>query len=167
MRAYGADDELPRSWHDLFDPSALKQALAEQSSGVSLIRSDEILVLFGSDTLSAAVDFESKFHESRLANVQLADYLEFCAWTSPLARATSQHYRGFFRLRKRPRNAEATLNCSRGRFRRLRRRLDSQGSPQPSRCKRRFLRLYRRTAKIEVAILVVRESPHLDASSIT
>ena len=76
-RAYGADGKLPRRWKDLFDPSDLRQTLAEQGPGVSLLQSDEILLLFGPDTRPAAVDFESKFHESALANVQLADYRNF------------------------------------------------------------------------------------------
>ena len=76
-RAYGADGHLPHHWLDLFDPSDLKRSLAEQSRGLPSIESDEIILLFGPDTRPAALDFESKFHESGLANVQLADYRNF------------------------------------------------------------------------------------------
>lgn len=76
-RCYGADGHLPRRWRDLFDPSDLRKSLAEQNRGVAPIQSDEILLLYGLDTRPAAVDFESKFHESGLANVQLADYRNF------------------------------------------------------------------------------------------
>jgi hypothetical protein len=51
--------------------------LAPTGSGVGLIRSDKILLLFGPETRPAAVDFESKFHESGLANVQVTDYRNF------------------------------------------------------------------------------------------
>jgi hypothetical protein len=51
--------------------------LAERHQGIPLVQCDELLLLFGPDTRPAAVDFESKFHESGLANVQLADYRNF------------------------------------------------------------------------------------------
>jgi hydroxymethylpyrimidine pyrophosphatase-like HAD family hydrolase len=76
-RAYGRADVLPRRWRDLFDPTDLKRVLARSYGNVTPIQSDEILLLFGADTRPAAVDFESKFHESGLANVQLADYRNF------------------------------------------------------------------------------------------
>lgn len=76
-RAYGKDDVLPQHWRDLFDATDLKQSLALEHRGMSPLTSDEILLLFGPDSRAAAVDFESKFHESGLANVQLADYRNF------------------------------------------------------------------------------------------
>lgn len=76
-RAYGKGDVLPRSWRDLFDATGLKHSLAQERRGMSALKSDEILLLFGPDSRAAAVDFESKFHESGLANVQLADYRNF------------------------------------------------------------------------------------------
>ena len=77
-RAYGKGDTLPQRWRDLFDGVALKQSLEQAFHlGVSPLKSDEILLLFGPDTRAAAIDFESKFHESGLANVQLADYRNF------------------------------------------------------------------------------------------
>ena len=76
-RAYGVDAQLPRHWADLFDTGALRRSLAPTRGGVGLIRSDKILLLFGPETRPAAVDFESKFHESGLANVQVTDYRNF------------------------------------------------------------------------------------------
>jgi trehalose-6-phosphatase len=77
-RAYGKSDSLPRHWCDFFDGEDLKQSLEHAThQGSSPLRSDEILLLFGPDTRAAAVDFESKFHESGLANVQIADYRNF------------------------------------------------------------------------------------------
>jgi hypothetical protein len=67
----GFDAQLPRNWADLFDTEALRRSLAPTGSSVGLIRSDKILLLFGPETRPAAVDFESKFHESGLANVQI------------------------------------------------------------------------------------------------
>jgi hypothetical protein len=76
-RAYGRSDTLPRHWSDLFDPTDLRQSLTDDRRGTTPLQSDEILLLFGPDTRPAAVDFESKFHESGLANVQLSDYRNF------------------------------------------------------------------------------------------
>jgi len=76
-RAYGAVHDLPQSWSDLFDTRSLKRSLGLTRSDVGLIRSDRILLLFGPETRPAAVDFESKFHESGLASVQITDYRNF------------------------------------------------------------------------------------------
>ncbi|MBT9332051.1 hypothetical protein [Paracidobacterium acidisoli] len=76
-RAYGGGSDLPPRYRELFDPSGLRQSLAERHQDIPLVQSDELLLLFGPDTRPAAVDFESKFHESGLANVQLADYRNF------------------------------------------------------------------------------------------
>jgi hypothetical protein len=76
-RAYGRATTLPRRWRDLFDPTDLKRSLTQSHRNIPPIQSDQILLLFGPDTRPAAVDFESKFHESGLANVQLADYRNF------------------------------------------------------------------------------------------
>lgn len=76
-RAYGGDSDLPPRYRELFDPAGLRQSLAERHQDIPLVQSDELLLLFGPDTRPAAVDFESKFHESGLANVQLADYRNF------------------------------------------------------------------------------------------
>ena len=76
-RAYGVDAQLPQHWADLFNAGDLRRSLALPGSGVGLIRSDKILLLFGPETRPAAVDFESKFHESGLANVQVTDYRNF------------------------------------------------------------------------------------------
>ena len=76
-RAYGKSNMLPRHWHELFDPSDLERSLRQNHRGATPLQSDEILLLFGPETRPAAVDFESKFHESGFANVQLADYRNF------------------------------------------------------------------------------------------
>ena len=76
-RAYGADSDLPRRWRDLLDVAGVSQSLTHFSKDATAIQSDEILLLFGPDTRPAAVDFESKFHESGLANVQVTDYRNF------------------------------------------------------------------------------------------
>lgn len=76
-RAYGANDQLPRDWVDLFDTGALRRSLSLTGEEGGLIRSDKILLLFGPETRPAAIDFESKFHESGLANVQVTDYRNF------------------------------------------------------------------------------------------
>ena len=77
VRAYGADGQLPQNWADLFVAGALRHSLTPTLSDGGLIRSDEILLLFGPETRPAAVDFESKFHESGLASVQVTDYRNF------------------------------------------------------------------------------------------
>ena len=76
-RAYGVDCQLPENWADLFDTGALRRSLAPTENTIGPIRSDKILLLFGPETRPAAVDFESKFHESGLASVQVADYRNF------------------------------------------------------------------------------------------
>jgi hypothetical protein len=76
-RAYGADSDLPHRWGDLFDAASLRHSLSQMRNNASAVQSDEILLLFGPDTRPAAVDFESKFHESGLANVQVTDYRNF------------------------------------------------------------------------------------------
>jgi hypothetical protein len=76
-RAYGVAAQLPAHWADLFDTEALRRSLVPTGGVVGLIESDKILLLFGPETRPAAVDFESKFHESGLANVQVTDYRNF------------------------------------------------------------------------------------------
>jgi hypothetical protein len=76
-RAYGVDSNLPDRWGDLFDAARLRHSLSQMRNNASAVQSDEILLLFGPDTRPAAVDFESKFHESGLANVQVTDYRNF------------------------------------------------------------------------------------------
>ena len=76
-RAYGAGGELPPNWADLFDPGDLRRSFTSIRNSTDLIRSDKILLLFGPETRPAAVDFESKFHESGLASVQVTDYRNF------------------------------------------------------------------------------------------
>jgi fructoselysine-6-P-deglycase FrlB-like protein len=76
-RAYGAGHHLPQSWSDLFDTRSLKRSLGSTRSDAGLIRSDRVLLLFGPGTRPSAVDFESKFHESGLASVQVTDYRNF------------------------------------------------------------------------------------------
>jgi len=76
-RAYGEGDALPQRWCDLFDATDLRYALEQEHHGISPLQSDEVLLLFGADSRAAAIDFESKFHEAGLANVQLVDYRNF------------------------------------------------------------------------------------------
>ena len=76
-RAYGADTFFPQNWSDFFDTGNLRRSLSSAQGAVDLIRPDKILLLFGPDTRPAAVDFESKFHESGLASVQVTDYRNF------------------------------------------------------------------------------------------
>ncbi len=76
-RAYGVDAQLPRHWADLFDRGDLRRSLVPIGGDAGLVSSDKILLLFGPETRAAAVDFESKFHESGLANVQVTDYRNF------------------------------------------------------------------------------------------
>jgi len=76
-RAYGVEAKLPRHWVDLFDARSLRRLLSPAGGDVGLLRSDKIVLLFGPEVRPAAVDFESKFHESGLANVQVTDYRNF------------------------------------------------------------------------------------------
>ncbi len=77
-RAYSAESELPDTWDEVNNWAALDAALNKASASHPPATSKkQLLLLFGSDTRSAAVDFESKFHESGLASVQVTDYRNF------------------------------------------------------------------------------------------
>jgi fructoselysine-6-P-deglycase FrlB-like protein len=77
-RTYNAGSELPSSWEEINNWSKLEEALNHPSGKNSpAIRERQLLLLFGPDTRSAAVDFESKFNESGLASVQVTDYRNF------------------------------------------------------------------------------------------
>jgi fructoselysine-6-P-deglycase FrlB-like protein len=77
-RAYSAESELPNTWEEISNWSFLEEALNKPyADGPAAIRQQQLLLLFGPDTRSAAVDFESKFNESGLASVQVTDYRNF------------------------------------------------------------------------------------------
>lgn len=77
-RAYSVEADLPDSWAEIADWSNLDRALNEARTNLApAIEQRHLMLLFGLDTRSAAVDFESKFNESGLASVQVTDYRNF------------------------------------------------------------------------------------------
>lgn len=77
-RTYSAESELPHTWEEINNWSYLEEALNQSGAkSTPAIRQQQLLLLFGPDTRSAAVDFESKFNESGLASVQVTDYRNF------------------------------------------------------------------------------------------
>jgi fructoselysine-6-P-deglycase FrlB-like protein len=77
-RAYSVEGDLPSSWAEIADWTNLDRALSESDTKFApAIEQRQLLLLFGPDTRSAAVDFESKFNESGLSSVQVTDYRNF------------------------------------------------------------------------------------------
>ncbi len=78
-RAYSSEADLPSSWAEISHPAEVESALNKKKGGelLSAVCHSELILLFGPETRSAAIDFESKFCESGLASIQIADYRNF------------------------------------------------------------------------------------------
>ena len=82
-RAYAAEYRREDDWHDAHQQllplvrSDSSQISAWQDATQPLWRRATTLVLHGASTHTGAIDLESKFTESALGNVQLADYRNF------------------------------------------------------------------------------------------
>ena len=79
LRAYGlgvGEDDLPKNFCSLVDQGEIEKKL-RHGGAQSLLRCDNLIVLFGPDSKPAAIDLESKLTEAALSAVQLADYRNF------------------------------------------------------------------------------------------
>lgn len=80
-RVFSSDDTetLPESFAALLGTADLQAFLSVTTDGSleGVLERDTIIVLYGPDTKSAAVDLESKFTESALGRVQLSDFRNF------------------------------------------------------------------------------------------
>tara|TARA_R110002049_G_scaffold4601_5_gene32463 strand:+ start:646099 stop:648048 length:1950 start_codon:yes stop_codon:yes gene_type:complete len=83
IRAYEQAFRVPTcllpNLSDIVQPAVLGDDVLEQMSrgATSVVERPTIVVLYGGDTKPAAADFESRFVEAALANVQLADFRNF------------------------------------------------------------------------------------------
>lgn len=80
-RALCSDDAeaLPRSFAALLGTADLQEFLSTTTEGnlEAVLERETMIVLYGPDTKSAAVDLESKFTESALGRIQLSDFRNF------------------------------------------------------------------------------------------
>jgi hydroxymethylpyrimidine pyrophosphatase-like HAD family hydrolase/fructoselysine-6-P-deglycase FrlB-like protein len=78
LRAYGfLSHQPPNDLARLFTRSGLKNAYRLSRIGASFLKSQYLIVLYGSGSRTAAFDLESKLIEAGLVSVQLSDYRNF------------------------------------------------------------------------------------------
>ena len=74
-----SSETLPRTFPALLGADNLQEFLSTTTEGniEGVLERETIIVLYGPDTKSAAVDLESKFTESALGRIQLSDFRNF------------------------------------------------------------------------------------------
>lgn len=78
VRAIGAEKDLPSSIEELTGPTNLQDTIDNyRGQSSALWNKQTILVIYGPNLRSAAIDLESKFSEAALGHVQLADFRNF------------------------------------------------------------------------------------------
>jgi hydroxymethylpyrimidine pyrophosphatase-like HAD family hydrolase len=78
LTAYGFGSEhLPSRLGNVFSPSALHRGASPAHASPSFFSCDYLVVLYGPNSQTAALDLESKLIEAGLVSVQLSDYRNF------------------------------------------------------------------------------------------
>ena len=78
LSAYGySRDQLPSDFESIFDRAQLRRKLTGSRTERSFFECKYLVVLYGADTKSAAVDLESKLVEAGLVSAQISDYRNF------------------------------------------------------------------------------------------